>query len=130
MDRIGGFDPGVGIVPLHEGASEIGRGNLPEGQRLLPGDIGSVARDIFGRGSDSSLMERLSAYLSTELTHRELLVPEAFFASLEAAADSFLDRARSDGVKDGPLVEAARQLATVIGDRELCEALRRLIVKA
>ncbi len=131
MDRVGGFDPWAGITPLRDGATEIGRGNLPESRRLLPGDVGAAGSgDYLGAGTDSGLMERFGPYLAMEVTHRELLSPDVFFASLEEAAEGFVKQAGQDGVKDGPLVDAAQKLAEVLGDRALCEALRNLVVRA
>ena len=66
MAKIGGFDPGLGILPLSEGRAEIGRANLPETPaRLIPETLfGPAGAMIHGRISDSALLERFSPYLA------------------------------------------------------------------
>lgn len=130
MDRIGGFDPRVGIMPLSDGRVEIGRGNLPDAQRLLPGEAAPATGGIYGKMTDSALLERFGSYLSADLRHRELLSPDVFFSTLESAAQDLNEQAVREGRQDGPLADAVRALAEVLSDRTLCEALRSLIIKA
>ncbi len=132
MAKIGGFDPGLGILPLADGRTEIGRANLPAAARLLPESIFERGdAPIYGKTTDSALLERFSPYLRFDLKNRELLSPDAFFETLERAADSLRRQAGGDGdTGEGPMAEAARALAELLADRELCEMLRNLVLKA
>lgn len=133
MDRIaGGFDPNVGIMALRDGRREIGRVNLPASSRLIPdAELSRTDALLFGRLSDSALLERFAAYLGVEPRFRELLAPAAFFEALESASREFADEAGKEGGKEeGPLVAAARRLSEILSDKDLCDALRNLIMKA
>ena len=134
MAKIGGFDPGLGIMPLAEGRAEIGRSNLPDSPaRLIPETLfGAADVPLHGRLTDSALLDRFSSYLAMDVAHRELLAPDAFFEALEKAAESLRREsgAGGDGTPaEGPLVEAARRLLEILSDRGLCDALRRLVVR-
>lgn len=132
MAKIGGFDPNVGITALRDGGREIGRTNLPASTRILPDAELSRARTLlFGKASDSALMELFSSYLAVEPRFRELLAPDVFFESLESARKGFMADAESGGgTEEGPLAEAARRLAEILSDKELCDMLRNLVMKA
>jgi hypothetical protein len=132
MAKIGGFDPGAGIAPLRDGFQEIGRANLPEALRLLPeSTLNAESGLVYDKLTDSSLLARFSGYLAPELRHRELLAPDVFFEVLESAAESLIDdaRAKKEG-PDSPCAVAGLLVGGVLADRELCETLRNLIVKA
>ncbi len=132
MAKIGGFDPGAGIAPLRDGFREIGRANLPEGLRVLPESTLDAATGlVYDKLTDSSLLSRFSGYLAPELRHRELLAPDVFFEVLESAASCLIDDARAN--KEGPespCAVAGLLIGNVLADRELCETLRNLVVKA
>lgn len=133
MAKIGGFDPNIGVQPLVDGRREIGRANLPEGTRLLPESLmDHTGALVYGKLSDSALMEAFAPYLRLDLRHRELLAPDVFFEALEQAARSFGKGAEnSDGQPgEGPMAETARALLEILSDRELCEMLRNLVLKA
>lgn len=129
MDRLGGFDPNVGITWRLDGESEIGHANLPPSMKLLPGEFAeSVEALAHGRVSDSSLMDRFNAYFDGEPRFRELLSPDAFFEVLENAGQDFANEAAAG---DKPFFQAAAErINAVLGDRELCEALRKLVLEA
>jgi hypothetical protein len=133
MDRIGDFDPKLGISALIQGREEIGRTNLPETARLLPDSLPDRTDAlVYGRLTDSALLESFAPYLRLDLRRRELLSPDVFFETLEQAAGSF---EREGGERDGQpgegtLAETARRLREVLADRELCETLRKLVLKA
>lgn len=132
MAKVGGFDPGSGISLLRDGGAEIGRANLPPSVRFIPeSQVEPADALVYGKLGDSSLLDAFAGYLAPELRHRELLAPDVFFETLEKAADS-LRRESGEGEREGegPLVEAARALAEILADRDLCEMLRNLIMKA
>lgn len=132
MDRIAGFDPGLGVSPLRDGGEEIGRANLPGSSRVIPESPGEKAAEtpIFGRVTDSALLERFAAFLAPGLEHRELLSPDVFFAVLEEALGRWEEKGSGGDGGEGPLVEAARTLAEVLADKNLCDMLRNMIFKA
>ncbi|MDR1519803.1 MAG: hypothetical protein LBU23_06620 [Planctomycetota bacterium] len=127
----GGFDPGLGVTRLRDGDQEIGRINLPASRKIIPESALEQATElIYGKLTDSSILERFSGYLSPVPQRRELLSADVFFESLGAAADAMVAEAREKGEgPDGPLGRAAAELAGVLADRELCEMLRNLILK-
>lgn len=133
MDAIGGFDPRLGISALIQGREEIGRANLPDAARLLPESLPERADAlVYGRLTDSTLLESFASYLKLDLRRRELLSPDVFFETLEQAAGSF-EREGGGGSGqpgEGPLAETARRLQEILADRELCETLRKLVLKA
>lgn len=134
MDRVGGFDPGVGIYPLGDGREEIGRANLPLTTRVIPesGVSGFEAALLYGKLTDSSLMERFAASLAPGLDHRELLAPDVFFATLDELAEAW--NRRNGGAEgepgEGPLVAAARALNEILSDKALCDMLRTMVLRA
>lgn len=132
MAKIGGFDPSIGVQALVDGRTEIGHANLPGAARLLPGSfIDRPDALVYGKLTDSALLDMFAPYLALELTHRELLAPDVFFEALEQAAKSMQSDAGGGGESgEGPLVEAARALAEILADRELCQMLRNLVLKA
>ncbi|MCL2000314.1 MAG: hypothetical protein FWG74_02665 [Planctomycetes bacterium] len=134
MAKIGGFDPSVGITPFTDGYDEIGRTNLPASMRVIPESTPGTgaAALIYGKLSDSALMERFAAYLAPNIRHRELLAPEVFFEALAEAARAFGQSAGEQPGQpgEGPLAEAARALQQLLADRDLCEMLRNLVLKA
>ncbi len=132
MAKIGGFDPGVGILPLADGRREIGRTNLPAGTKMLPESLPAQTDAlVYGKMTDSALLDGFTPYLQFDLKHRELLSPDAFFETLEQAAETFRRQAGEDGnMEEGPMAEAARSLAAILADREMCEMLRNLVLKA
>lgn len=132
MSTIGGFDPGLGVSPLRDGWSEIGRANLPQSTRIIPeSPDGRALAAVYGTLADSGLMERFAPYLALELEHRELLAPDVFFETLEAAEQAFRRESEERGQpEEGPLVQAARRLAEILADRDLCDMLRNLVMKA
>ena len=134
MAKIGGFDPNLGITPFTDGRHEIGRTNLPASMRVIPDsatETGAAAL-VYGKLSDSTLLERFAAYLAPNIRHRELLAPEVFFEVLAAAARSFEQAAgeQRGQPEEGPLAQAARTLREILADRDLCETLRNLVVRA
>jgi hypothetical protein len=133
MDVIGGFDPGLGVSALIRGREEIGRANLPQPARLLPESLPERAGAlIYGRLTDSALLESFAPYLKMDPRFRELLSPDVFFETLERAADSFeRDGKGRDGEPpgEGALAGTAKRLREILADRELCEALRKLVLK-
>lgn len=132
MAKIGGFDPNVGVRPLADGRSEIGRTNLPGIERLLPGSyIERPDAMVYGKLTGSALMDAFAPYLAMTLNHRELLAPDVFFEALERAAEAFRRDAESGGnTEEGPMAEAARALQEILADRDLCQMLRNLVLKA
>ncbi|MDR2390618.1 MAG: hypothetical protein LBE84_02910 [Planctomycetota bacterium] len=133
MDAIGGFDPRLGVSALIQGREEIGRANLPGAARLLPESLPDRAGAlVYGRLTDSALLEGFAPYLRMDLRRRELLSPDVFFETLEQAAGSFEREGEGkDGQPgEGPLAGTARRLREILADRELCEALRKLVLKA
>lgn len=154
--KAGGFDPDVGILPIREGWREIGRANLPLSTGIIPGSEADAPHPgawLFGRLSDSAITDQLRRWLTPELRRRELLSPDVFFAELATATEAFTRAARSrsrdgsgsesgskdeynaeDGNKDGdeggPLAAASDELRRILADRELCEALRSLVMQA
>jgi hypothetical protein len=101
---------------------------------MLPDSLNeSATTRLFGNLSGSSLLDSFAPFLALELRHRELLSPDVFFESLGEAAAAFRQGAGGEGdgqPKEGPLVEAARVLEEILGNRELCEILRNLVMKA
>jgi len=134
MAKIGGFDPSLGITPFTDGYHEIGRTNLPASMRVIPeSTMGTGATAlVYGKLSDSALLERFAAYLAPNIRHRELLAPEVFFETLAAAAKAFEQAAGEQHGQpgEGPLAQAARVLQEILADRDLCEMLRNLVVRA
>jgi hypothetical protein len=137
MAKIGGFDPNIGIAPFMDGHREVGRTNLPVSLRVIPESMAREAERtlVYGKLSDSALMERFAAYLAPDIRHRELLSPDVFFEALEEAAEAFEQSAgeQPDGEGqpgEGPLAQAARALRELLADRGLCEKLRNLILRA
>jgi len=136
MAKVGGFDPNVGVTPFADGHREIGRANLPASLRVIPDSpaAGPGEALVFGRLSDSALLERFAAYLAPVPRHRELLAPEALFEALERAAGEFgREAGEGDGdgrPREGPMAQAARTLRDLLADRDLCETLRRLVLRA
>lgn len=128
MAKIGAFDPNLGVNPLADGHREIGRANLPVGSGFIPGPVvESGDEPIYGKMTNSTLMENFSTYFAFEPAHRELLAPDAFFSSLGRAAGVLQSEAFESG--SGASV-AARLLLRVLDDRALCETLRALVLKA
>lgn len=131
MDKADGFDPALGIPGLPDGRREIGRKNFPAAARLLPeSSADSRFARIRDRTGGSGLMERFAPYLSLDLQHRELLSPDVFFESLERAAESFQkEREKEEPHLRDSLAAAERTLREALGDKELCEMLRNLVLK-
>ena len=131
MAKIGGFDPSLGVQPLMDGRSEIGRANLPGPARLLPGAYIEIPDAmVHGKLSDSALLDMFAPYLALTLNHRELLAPDVFFEALERAAESFRRESESGGEpEEGPMAEAARALQEILADRDLCRMLTNLVLK-
>ena len=136
MALIGGFDPNLGIASVADGYREIGRANLPASLCVIPESMadpaeGRAAALVHGKLSDSALLERFSAWLAPDIRHRELLAPDVFFEALERTAESFENLSDDQGEpREGPLAQAARALRELLADRELCEMLRHLVLRA
>jgi len=136
MAKIGGFDPSLGIAPVTDGYHEVGRTNLPASLRVIPESTAGTGADaaalVYGKLSDSALLERFAAYLAPNIRHRELLAPDVFFEALEEAAQAFGQAADEQGGQpgEGPLAQAARALQELLADRDLCEMLRNLVLRA
>lgn len=132
MAKIGGFDPSLGIAPVADGYYEIGHENLPGMARLIPeSESGEIRLGVFGRFAESTLLEGFANYLRPEIHHRELLAPDVFFTVLEDAAQQFAQESeKNDPPGEGPLAATARLLQQILADRNLCEMLRKLVVRA
>ena len=134
MAKIGGFDPSLGIAPFTDGYQEVGRTNLPASLRVIPESAAGTNASalVYGNLSDSALLERFAAYLAPNIRHRELLAPDVFFEALEEAARTFGQAADEQKGQpgEGPLVQAARALRELLADRDLCETLRNLVLRA
>ena len=135
MDKVGGFNPNIGIAPFLVD-HEIGRANLPASLRVIPESLmrETQAALVYGRLSDSAMMERFAAYLAPNIRHRELLSPDVFFEALERAAEGFEQSAEGESgegrPREGPLAKAAQALRELLADRDLCEKLRNLVLRA
>jgi hypothetical protein len=120
------FSFNVGIEGVMASASEVGRQNLPDTGKVLPGGMEEAAA-VYGALLRHSLNDEIKTLLEPEIHNREVMLPEVFAAALDRCRAEVAGQAAATGSET--LADLAATLDEVRDNRELCSMFRNLLLQ-